>query len=100
MANIVAGHLLLRLIGGGFEGLFSFLPLFLSQAALVALELAVAVIQGYVFIVLITLYAKEVSVYIIPSSFIPLSRDKPLAPDWILRRGPNYLRDRNLRLSQ
>lgn len=65
MANIVAGHLLLRLVGGGFEGLTSFLPLFISQAVLVVLELAVAVIQGYVFIVLITLYAKEVSVYII-----------------------------------
>jgi F0F1-type ATP synthase membrane subunit a len=62
MANIVAGHLLLRLAGGRVGSFISFLPLFISQTALIGLELAVAGIQAYVFIVLVSLYAKEVFV--------------------------------------
>ena len=62
MANMVAGHLLLRLAGGRVDGFISFLPLFISQTALIGLEIAVAGIQAYVFIVLVSLYAKEVFV--------------------------------------
>lgn len=74
MANIVAGHLLLSLTGGGINSTLSFIPLFLSQTILIFLELAVAAIQAYVFIVLITLYAKEVSVTNITFPYFPLSR--------------------------
>jgi F-type H+-transporting ATPase subunit a len=59
MANIVAGHLLLRLAGSGLNSLSRFLPLLISQTALTILEIAVACIQGYVFIVLVALYSKE-----------------------------------------
>nr|YP_010278733.1 ATP synthase F0 subunit 6 [Apachyus feae]UKE80565.1 ATP synthase F0 subunit 6 [Apachyus feae] len=62
-ANMIAGHLLLTLLGnmgpsvggivvGGLLGL---------QVALLTLEAAVAVIQSYVFAVLSTLYSSEVS---------------------------------------
>lgn len=78
IANIVAGHLLLSLTGGGVTRVLSFFPSFVSQTALVVLELAVAGIQAYVFIVLVVLYAKEVSVIIIQLSRIPLSRNKTL----------------------
>ena len=59
-ANILAGHLLLRLVGNG--GLF-ISPLvsiqFISQTLLALLEIAVAVIQAYVFRVLVRLYFRE-----------------------------------------
>lgn len=59
-ANILAGHLLLRLVGNG--GLF-ISPLvsiqYLSQTLLALLEMAVAVIQAYVFRVLVRLYFRE-----------------------------------------
>jgi len=62
MANMVAGHLLLRLVGGGFSKILMFFPIFFSQTALFFLEIAVAVIQAYVFLVLVTLYLKEACV--------------------------------------
>lgn len=58
-ANIVAGHLLLRLAGEGFERILSISVLFVCQTMLMALEVAVAAIQAYVFTVLVTLYSKE-----------------------------------------
>jgi len=58
-ANIVAGHLLFSLCGNGFEGPLSISLLLVCQTMLTALELAVAVIQAYVFTVLVTLYSKE-----------------------------------------
>jgi F-type H+-transporting ATPase subunit a len=60
MANMVAGHLLLTLVGGAVSGWISIIPVLLSQTILIGLELAVALIQAYVFSVLVLLYAKEV----------------------------------------
>lgn len=57
-ANIVAGHCLLRLAGSGFRRVLRFFPAFLFQSALMVLELAVAAIQSFVLVVLLTLYSK------------------------------------------
>nr|WBV74588.1 ATP synthase F0 subunit 6 [Cordax unidentatus] len=61
MANMVAGHLLLTLLGNTGASLGSVMVggLLMIQMALLGLELAVAVIQSYVFAVLSTLYSKE-----------------------------------------
>lgn len=61
-ANIIAGHLLMVLLGGmasGFEVLGGFVVF--GQLFLVVLEIAVAVIQAYVFCTLFVLYYEEVS---------------------------------------
>lgn len=62
-ANIVAGHLLLRLCGDGFESVLSISLLFVCQTILIVLEVAVAAIQAYVFTVLVALYSKETCYY-------------------------------------
>ena len=61
-ANMIAGHLLLALLGGSIKILrFSVsVRVILSQIPLLILERAVALIQAYVFIILITLYSREV----------------------------------------
>nr|YP_009255991.1 ATP synthase F0 subunit 6 [Solenocera crassicornis]YP_010580171.1 ATP synthase F0 subunit 6 [Solenocera melantho]ANF05075.1 ATP synthase F0 subunit 6 [Solenocera crassicornis]AXJ93127.1 ATP synthase F0 subunit 6 [Solenocera crassicornis]UZS90555.1 ATP synthase F0 subunit 6 [Solenocera melantho] len=61
-ANMIAGHLLLTLLGSTGPSLSSTLISFLimSQILLLMLEAAVAIIQSYVFAVLSTLYASEV----------------------------------------
>ena len=61
-ANMIAGHLLLVLLGNqGPSITFSLLRILLvTQILLLALERAVAVIQSYVFAVLATLYSREV----------------------------------------
>lgn len=61
-ANIIAGHLLLTLIGNTGNRLSTFLITFLilGQIALLILESAVAIIQAYVFAILSTLYSREV----------------------------------------
>lgn len=61
-ANIIAGHLLLVLLGGqGPSASNSILRiLIVTQVLLLTLEGAVAVIQSYVFAVLATLYSREV----------------------------------------
>lgn len=61
-ANIIAGHLLLVLLGNQGPNLSSvFLTvLIITQILLLVLESAVAVIQSYVFAVLATLYSSEV----------------------------------------
>lgn len=62
-ANIVAGHLLLTLIGSLAPSL-RLVPLTLLLTGLIALatlESAVALIQSYVFRVLITLYVNEMN---------------------------------------
>lgn len=61
-ANIIAGHLLLVLLGNQGPSLSSSLLriLLLTQILLLTLERAVAVIQSYVFAVLATLYSREV----------------------------------------
>jgi len=62
-ANIIAGHLLLTLLGRTGPSLSTSLVtlLLFRQILLLTLETAVAVIQSYVFAVLRTLYAREVN---------------------------------------
>jgi len=62
-ANIIAGHLLLTLIGNTGNSLSIILLslLIFRQIALLILESAVAIIQSYVFAVLSTLYSREVN---------------------------------------
>lgn len=60
-ANIIAGHLLLVLLGNQGPSLSSRVLslLIITQILLLTLETAVAVIQSYVFAVLATLYSSE-----------------------------------------
>nr|YP_009648983.1 ATP synthase F0 subunit 6 [Tramea virginia]QDA21697.1 ATP synthase F0 subunit 6 [Orthetrum testaceum]QDA21710.1 ATP synthase F0 subunit 6 [Tramea virginia]WJK72297.1 ATP synthase F0 subunit 6 [Crocothemis servilia servilia] len=62
-ANMIAGHLLMTLLGGTGTSLsYSILSLLLiTQIALLMLESAVSIIQSYVFAVLSTLYSSEVN---------------------------------------
>nr|YP_010946548.1 ATP synthase F0 subunit 6 [Episymploce wulingensis]WGO57266.1 ATP synthase F0 subunit 6 [Episymploce wulingensis] len=62
-ANMIAGHLLLTLLGNTGPNLtLSLLSLLIgTQIALLVLESAVAIIQSYVFAVLSTLYSSEVN---------------------------------------
>ena len=62
-ANIIAGHLLLVLLGNQGPSLTSYFLFLLigAQILLLILERAVAVIQSYVFAVLTTLYSREVA---------------------------------------
>lgn len=62
-ANIIAGHLLLSLLGSSGQIINNFLILLLiiiSQVLLFILELSVSLIQAYVFSILSTLYRREV----------------------------------------
>nr|WKU84124.1 ATP synthase F0 subunit 6 [Salpingogaster sp. ECU13] len=61
-ANMIAGHLLMTLLGNTGPSLSSTLIIILLivQMALLTLESAVAIIQSYVFAVLSTLYSSEV----------------------------------------
>lgn len=62
-ANIIAGHLLLTLLGNTGPSISTILVrvLLIVQIALLILESAVAIIQSYVFAVLRTLYSREVN---------------------------------------
>nr|UOU85257.1 ATP synthase F0 subunit 6 [Tachydromia umbrarum] len=62
-ANMIAGHLLMTLLGNTGPSLSIILVSFLliGQMALLILESAVAIIQAYVFSVLSTLYSSEVN---------------------------------------
>jgi len=62
MANIVAGHLLITLLGNqtALASNFILAGLIITQIILLTLEGAVAIIQSYVFAVLSTLYSSEV----------------------------------------
>nr|QTT60871.1 ATP synthase F0 subunit 6 [Potthastia sp. XL1561] len=62
-ANMIAGHLLLTLLGNTGNNLSYYLVslLIIAQIALLVLESAVAIIQSYVFAVLSTLYSSEVN---------------------------------------
>nr|QTZ18972.1 ATP synthase F0 subunit 6 [Epicypta sp. WQY003] len=62
-ANMIAGHLLLTLLGNTGPGMMTFMVsiLLIVQIALLVLESAVAIIQSYVFAVLSTLYSSEVN---------------------------------------
>nr|AAG21361.1 ATPase subunit 6 [Saltator albicollis] len=63
-ANLTAGHLLIQLISTATTTLFSTMPLvslltFLVLFLLTILEVAVAMIQAYVFVLLLSLYLQE-----------------------------------------
>lgn len=62
-ANIIAGHLLITLLGNTGPSLSYLIVILLiiGQIALLVLESAVAIIQSYVFAVLSTLYSREVN---------------------------------------
>lgn len=64
-ANIVAGHLLLTLMGnaGATLSVIGVVGLTLGQNLLMMLEIGVAIIQAYVFTVLTTLYVAEVTFF-------------------------------------
>nr|YP_009441712.1 ATP synthase F0 subunit 6 [Amphizoa insolens]AOY39244.1 ATP synthase F0 subunit 6 [Amphizoa insolens] len=61
-ANMIAGHLLLTLLGntGPMMNSFTITILILIQMLLLILEFAVSIIQSYVFAILSTLYSSEV----------------------------------------
>jgi F-type H+-transporting ATPase subunit a len=61
-ANIIAGHLLLTLLGNTGNSLSTILisVLIFTQLLLLILESAVAIIQSYVFTILRTLYSREI----------------------------------------
>lgn len=59
-ANIIAGHLLLSLLGSSSQSLL-FIPLLIfTQILLYTLEITVSFIQAYVFSILSTLYSREI----------------------------------------
>lgn len=63
IANVVAGHLLITLLGNqtALASNLVLAGLIFAQILLLTLECAVAVIQSYVFAVLSTLYAREIT---------------------------------------
>lgn len=62
-ANIIAGHLLITLIRNNGNKLIFFILflILIIQNLLIILELAVSIIQAYVFTVLTTLYLREIN---------------------------------------
>nr|YP_009251342.1 ATP synthase F0 subunit 6 [Bicellonychia lividipennis]AIQ80139.1 ATP synthase F0 subunit 6 [Bicellonychia lividipennis] len=62
-ANMIAGHLLLTLLGstGNKLSIIMINLLIITQLALLVLESAVAIIQSYVFSILATLYSSEIN---------------------------------------
>jgi len=60
-ANIIAGHLLVTLLGNSGSSLRFYILniLIIAQILLLILELAVTIIQSYVFSILSTLYSRE-----------------------------------------
>ncbi len=62
-ANIIAGHLLITLLGNTGPNIPTLLIslLIITQIILLILEAAVSIIQSYVFAVLSTLYSREVN---------------------------------------
>nr|UPL65911.1 ATPase subunit 6 [Pilophorus typicus] len=60
-ANMIAGHLLMSLLGNNTDNNIMIMPLILMiQIILMMFETAVAMIQAYVFSILMTLYSSEV----------------------------------------
>nr|ALO64489.1 ATP synthase F0 subunit 6 [Lasioglossum pauxillum] len=58
-ANMLAGHLLLSLLGSTLESMPYMILLFLIQNLLLLLEISVSIIQAYVFAILTLLYFNE-----------------------------------------
>lgn len=59
-ANIIAGHLLMSLLGNNTSRLIIITTTMIIYLGLIIFELAVAIIQSYVFITLSTLYSREI----------------------------------------
>jgi F-type H+-transporting ATPase subunit a len=62
-ANIIAGHLLLSLLGSTGQSINNYIiftVIIISQILLFILEIAVSIIQAYVFSILSTLYRREI----------------------------------------
>uniref|UniRef100_A0AAU6QDN7 ATP synthase subunit a n=1 Tax=Laelaps nuttalli TaxID=2902835 RepID=A0AAU6QDN7_9ACAR len=60
-ANMIAGHLLLTLLSNLSEMMFLIYPLtYIVILALMSLEMAVSIIQSYVFVTLMSLYFNEI----------------------------------------
>nr|YP_010463309.1 ATP synthase F0 subunit 6 [Pirkimerus japonicus]UUJ37833.1 ATP synthase F0 subunit 6 [Pirkimerus japonicus] len=59
-ANMIAGHLMMSLLGNASINSKLFMLIFLIQMGLMLFESAVAIIQAYVFSVLSTLYSSEI----------------------------------------
>lgn len=62
-ANIIAGHLLLSLLGSSGQLISNpliFIIIIISQLILYILEISVSIIQAYVFSILSTLYRREI----------------------------------------
>nr|AOY36089.1 ATP synthase F0 subunit 6 [Indirana semipalmata] len=83
-ANLTAGHLLIQLISLAGLAMLSLSPLvalmtFSVLTLLMILEIAVAMIQAYVFVLLLSLYLQE-NVYDPPSTRLPHSWPQPLTP--------------------
>uniref|UniRef100_A0AAU6W830 ATP synthase subunit a n=1 Tax=Tinodes ventralis TaxID=3144872 RepID=A0AAU6W830_9NEOP len=62
-ANMIAGHLLLTLLSSmkNVLPLYLMLILIMTQILLLILEMSVAIIQGYVFMILAALYSNEIN---------------------------------------
>nr|YP_002727953.1 ATP synthase F0 subunit 6 [Physopelta gutta]ABZ02103.1 ATP synthase F0 subunit 6 [Physopelta gutta] len=61
MANMIAGHLLMSLLGNNLQANMMMPMIIMIQMMLMLFEVAVAVIQSYVFSVLMTLYTSELT---------------------------------------
>lgn len=59
-ANIIAGHLLISLLGNNTSRVILITTTIIVYLGLIIFELAVAIIQSYVFITLRTLYSREI----------------------------------------
>lgn len=77
-ANIIAGHLLMSLLGSTGSSIFNYILIILifTQILLLTLELSVSIIQAYVFSILSTLYRREIYDKIQPP--FPFSDSKSL----------------------
>nr|QFI35936.1 ATP synthase F0 subunit 6 [Mileewa albovittata] len=59
-ANMIAGHLLMSLLGGTINNMLMLFMLLIILSMLMLFELAVSIIQAYVFLTLTTLYSSEI----------------------------------------
>lgn len=95
-ANLTAGHLLIQLIS---QATLAIMPLSLSISTLAfsalilltILEIAVAIIQAYVFVLLLSLYLQE-NTYGPPSTRFSHSKPKPMTFNRSRSRFSSYIR--------
>nr|YP_009994713.1 ATP synthase F0 subunit 6 [Zyginella minuta]QNP08951.1 ATP synthase F0 subunit 6 [Zyginella minuta] len=59
-ANMIAGHLLMSLLGNNTSSMYLMISTMIIYLVLMLFELAVAMIQSYVFMTLTTLYSSEI----------------------------------------